>query len=171
MDIFRRGRDSLRAARGTLAVENDHELVWRTIEKVFAELRTPYEPDSRLWRLSPGLRGVYALDWVRKEVGNGGFDQYMTNSTGYLTPEAIEGAELIGAPEYAEILRRASGLLPSPFPRDRDERTDLINAQPEESEALFEELDNEFMTLLEGERDLTGIMASYIRSHPDEFFA
>lgn len=91
----------------------DADVVWLAIERIFTELRTPYDPDDRLYDLTPGQRAVYALDWVRKEVSNGGFDQLFGNSTGYLTPEAIEGAAHIGAGDYEDILRRAAAIFPN----------------------------------------------------------
>ncbi len=145
-------------------------MVWRAIERIFTEFRTPYDPDERLAELTPGQRAVYALDWVRKEVGNGGFDQLFGNSTGYLTPEAIEGAAYIGALDYVDVLRRAAAIFPNGVvPRDRDERTDLID--PEEHGPLLDRLDDEFFALLENpERNLTRLMAIYMARHPTEFF-
>lgn len=44
----------------------DDEVVWLAIERIFTELATPYEPDARLYELTPGQRAVYSLDWVRR---------------------------------------------------------------------------------------------------------
>lgn len=149
----------------------DDEVVWYAIERIFTELSTPYEPDGRLHDLTPGQRAVYALDWIRKEVGNGGFDQLFGNSTGYLTPEAIEGADYLGADDYSAILRRAAAIFPNGVvPRDRDERTDHIDTDPTYGEAL-ESLDEEFLALLaDPTRNLTRLMASFMATHLDEFF-
>lgn len=149
----------------------DDEVVWYAIERIFAELNTPYEPDPRLMDLTPGQRAVYALDWIRKEIGNGGFDQLFGNSTGYLTPEAIEGADYIGAADYSMILRQAAAIFPDGIvPRDRDDRTEIIDADPRIG-AVLETLDDEFLALLEDpERDLTRVMAIFMATHLDEFF-
>lgn len=148
----------------------DADVVWLAIERIFTELRTPYDPDDRLYDLTPGQRAVYALDWVRKEVSNGGFDQLFGNSTGYLTPEAIEGAAHIGAGDYEDILRRAAAIFPNGVvPRDRDERTDLIDV--DQHGDLLQQLDEEFFTLLDDpDRNLTYLMAVFMATHKDEFF-
>ena len=149
---------------------DDADVVWLAIERIFTELRTPYEPDPRLHNLTPGQRAVYALDWVRKEVSNGGFDQLFGNSTGYLTPEAVEGAEYIGATDYAAVIRRAAAIFPGGVvPRDRDERTDLID--PDRDGPILEAADEEFDALLDDpERNLTRLMAIFIATHKKEFF-
>jgi hypothetical protein len=148
----------------------DDEVVWRAIERIFTEMRTPYEPDERLADLTHGQRAVYSLDWIRKEVANGGFDQLFGNSTGFLTPEATEGADYIGATDYADILRRAAAIFPGGVvPRDRDARTDFIDSG--DYLELFERLDEAFFALLDDpERNLTTLMAIYMAKHKDEFF-
>jgi hypothetical protein len=148
----------------------DDEVVWRAIERIFTEFRTPYEPDERLADLTDGQRAVYALDWIRKEVSNGGFDQLFGNSTGFLTPEAIEGADYIGATEYADVLRRAAAVFPGGMvPRDRDDRTDFLDSG--DHGEVLERLDDEFFALLDDpERNLTTLMAIYMATHKDEFF-
>lgn len=150
----------------------DDEVVWRAIEQIFTELRTPYEPDERLFELTPGQRAVYALDWVRKEVSNGGFDQLFGNSTGYLMPEALEGAEYIGATDYADVLRRAAAVFRGgEVPRDRDERTDVLDAEPARIGPVLEALDEEFYALLDDhERNLTRLMAIFIAENAEQFF-
>lgn len=149
---------------------SDAEVVWLAIERIFTELRTPYDPDERLYDLTPGQRAVYALDWIRKEVSNGGFDQLLGNSTGYLTPEAIEGADYIGADDYASLLRRAAAIFPGGVvPRDDDERTALIDS--DDHIVLLERLDEEFFALLDDpERNLTRLMAIFMATHKDDFF-
>lgn len=115
---------------------------------------------------------MYALDWIRKEVSNGGFDQLFGNSTGYLTPEAIEGAEYIGATDYADILRRAAAVFPGgTVPRDRGERTDVLDADPDRTGPVLEALDDEFYALLEDrDHNLTRLMAIFMAKNPDQFF-
>ncbi len=150
----------------------DDEVVWYAIEKIFTELRTPNEPDDRLAGLTAGQRAVFALDWVRKEVGNGGFDQLFGNSTGCLTPEALEGAKRIGADDYADVFQRAANVFPSGVvPRDGDQRTDHLDSAPVTYGPILEALDDEFFALLEDpDRTLTRLVAIHIARHLNEFF-
>jgi hypothetical protein len=72
-------------SRDALTDPNDDEQVWwDVIERVFDELATPYQPDPRLERLTPGQRALYALHWTRSEVGNGGFTSTCTTRPGCL---------------------------------------------------------------------------------------
>jgi len=103
-----------RIARSDVADGADvAEVAWKVIEPMWGLLKTPYEPDERLQTVAtPGQRAFYALHWTISEVSNGGFHQYFYNSTGYLAPEAITGAELLGASEYANVIRRATSIFP-----------------------------------------------------------
>jgi hypothetical protein len=72
-----------RIRHDALTDPQDAEKVWwDVIARAFDELRTPYEPDQRFRLLTPGQRALYALLWARSEVDNGGFEQYLHNSTG-----------------------------------------------------------------------------------------
>jgi len=51
--------------------------------------------------------------WVG-EVNNGGFNQFLYNSTGNETAEIIQTLETIGARKLADIVKRA----PAKFPRE-----------------------------------------------------
>lgn len=57
--------------------------------------------------LPPGVRAVYATFLVDAEVNNGGFNQFFYNPHGVLAGVALAGYELLGAEEYAEIMRSA----------------------------------------------------------------
>lgn len=150
----------------------DDDLVWLAIERIFDALATPYEPDPRLHRLTPGQRAVYALDWIRKEVGNGGFDQLLENSTGSLLPEAIEGADRIGADDYAALLRRAAAIFPNgDVPRDHEERADFLDRDPDRHAEVLDALDDEFFDLIDNPtRNLTSLLAVFIAANDNDFF-
>ena len=145
---------------------------WAVIDRIWTELDTPYRPDRRLDDLTPGQRAIYALTWIRSEVQNGGFDQCFYNPTGFLLPEAVEGADLLGLPEWSQLLREAAAALETPFPRSRDRRQERLSEMPtSERDALaaFDdrlfELDDDPATSL----DLAS--RRYIDAHPEEFFA
>lgn len=94
------------------------------------------------------------------------------NSTGYLLPEAIEGAAYIAADDYASVLRRAAAIFANGVvPRDRDERTDFIDSSPDEHGEVIESLDDEFFGLLaDPARNLTRLMAIFMATHSGQFF-
>lgn len=144
---------------------------WAVIGRIWHELRTPYEPDDRLGKLTRGQRAIYALSWIRAEVSNGGFDQCFFNSTAFLLPEAIEGAELLGSPEWADLLREARDLFPPPFPLERERRQQLLDQMPESSRDAMQRLDDQLFALDEDPHtSLDELFRRYIEGHPEEFF-
>lgn len=141
------------------------------IERIWNELDTPYEPDERLSQLTAGQRAIYSLQWIFSEVCNGGFDQCLHNSTGYLLPEAIEGAKLLGTQQWAQVLVEASKLLGTPFPRDRVERQERLDELNSEQEARLRQLDEQLYEL-DGNPSTSfqSICRSYVDANPAEFF-
>jgi hypothetical protein len=57
-------------------------------------------------RGTKGQRAAYQLTILDDEVNNGGFQQYFDNASGSLS-EAISGARLVGAAEYARLMTEA----------------------------------------------------------------
>ena len=71
----------------------------------------------RSW--TKGLQMLWATQLVDDEVNNGGFNQYFFNSSGQFAIEAIEGFQLIGSQERADLVRRAVDQLFRDAPRLR----------------------------------------------------
>lgn len=77
---------------------------------------------------APDEAAFFALILVDAEIGNGGFWQLFTNSTGDLTEQAIAGAERFGLSEHARLLRDASAALYAEgIPLDHEERLRLYD--------------------------------------------
>lgn len=57
--------------------------------------------------LAAGVRAIYATFIVDAEVNNGGFNQFFYNPHGVLAGEALRGYELLGAEDYADVMRAA----------------------------------------------------------------
>ena len=149
------------------------EVAWKVIEPMWGVLKTPYESDDRLQTVAtPGQRAFYALHWTISEVSNGGFHQYFYNSTGYLAPEAITGAELLGASDYADVIRRATSIFPSEEAlRDLDQRQEILEQATDNQDAFLASLDDELYALLESPTQNPDVLfGPYIETHPEEFF-
>ena len=163
-----------RIARSDVANGADvAEVAWKVIEPMWNTLKTPYEPDERLQTVAtPGQCALYALHWTISEVSNGGFHQYFYNSTGYLAPEAIAGAELLGASEYANVIRRATSIFPSKEAlRDLDQRQQILEQATDEQIAFLASLDDALYALLESPKQSPDVFVGpYIEAHPEEFF-
>lgn len=109
-------------------------------------------------------RLVWAVLWTSAEICNGGLNQYFSNSTGMIWPEAIEGFEAIGRGDLADILRQAAARFPSPPARDRQLRW---KAMDEMDENALSDLTTRYY---EEEGDFYDELFVYIRSQPDAFY-
>lgn len=169
--IFRRKTQQTRADFKVDRSAVKRDVLDAIIDPIWFGLNTPYEPDPRLAELTPGQRALYALRWTEAEVGNGGFDQYFTNSTGYLLPEAQEGARTLGSLEWATLLDEARDIFGTDYPRDREERTARLEALGEDVQARLDDLDGRLYDLAYApERNLGALSRRYVEQHPEEFF-
>ncbi len=72
----------------------------------------------------------------------------MSNSTGVLAPEAVEGFREIGQLQIATLVESAMDLVGSPYPGDREERQGRLSQVPE---GALDALDQKFFALIESE--------------------
>ena len=84
--------------------------------------------------LSREEKGYLALWWLTGEVANGSFDQFFTNSSGNMLPEALMALEELGAIRTLKILRNAVAIFDSVggYSSDRNEREKRLDLLPEE---------------------------------------
>jgi len=149
---------------------DDAELAWVAIEPLWDAISFTggWRATSKVFRdASAGQIGLLSLDWCQKEVRNGGFAQFFENSTGMLTPEALQGFKMIGATSYAKLLREAISLLPG----RRAMRSRLCRYLQCRflSSARLDALESSFYDLLKSD-DLERYRGRYVRENPGEFF-
>jgi YD repeat-containing protein len=132
--------------------------------------RIDYDREAEeLARMTPGQRAVYALNATTDEINNGGFSQYYWNTAGNLSAEAIDGARLVAAKPYEQLLRSGEALFPDGrIPAERTRRQELVDSG-EVPEGKLNAL-NERWFEAEERKPLDDYLAAYIREHPDEFF-
>ncbi len=146
---------------------------WRLIEPLWYEVSI-YDGkevfDRDLAPYSRAQRLFLALFWYESEVCNGGHDQFLSNSTGVVWKDALEGLELLGLQSLADNLRRVADMFGGEIPFDRDEREEALQElydaaadDDDEFPDLFEENDDAFSSLD------SSVMDEYARSHPEEF--
>ena len=117
--------------------------------------------------LQPAERVAFCVDTLEREVNNGGFSQFFTNSSGDTALETLEALQTIGAPQAAELLRQALAVFPGSRPsRDRDERTEFIDALDDATQARLGDLDGRFY---EYPDDLTALMRKYVQANRSGF--
>ena len=118
--------------------------------------------------LPPGVRAIYATWLVDAEVNNGGFNQYFFNSSGRYSGEALAGYELLGAEEYAAVMRSAIAT----FEVDRQRLEPYYRAHTLESfsesygHTDLGEVDQRYYAL--GDRIYLA-WAVFVQAHPDAF--
>jgi hypothetical protein len=72
---------------------------WIAIEKLWDQINIYDGPDTFLSTSSAAGQPaalLYAAHFAESEICNGGFKQQFSNSTGILSPEAVQGFQLIG---------------------------------------------------------------------------
>lgn len=115
---------------------------------------------ERMSALTPEEKTVYIVDSFRAEINNGGFDQYLYNSSGALAGELLSSLSAIGADRTAGIFRPMLERLPCPIPQDHEERDRLLN------EALTEDILEAFSLcerrFYESPDDLEALLYRYI---------
>ena len=100
---------------------------------------------ERLSALSPEERTTYAVDAFQREVSNGGFEQYLCNSSGALAGELLDALRAVGAERVAEIYRPALAVYPGGWPADEEERRALLDeALTERVSDLVDQCDERF---------------------------
>jgi hypothetical protein len=158
-----------RIDREDVAGQPPAEAAWCAIEGIYDEPKTPYEPDARFDSLTEGQRALYVLHWVQSEVRNGGFEQMYANSAGRFAALAPGAANVIGAPQYADLFARANALFPTDVPEDQNARramlAELIARRGDDVEAL----EDEFFDLLD-QADIYDQMGRFVFKRPADFF-
>jgi hypothetical protein len=100
---------------------------------------------ENLEKLSEPQKIFYFNQMLEREVNNGGFDLYFTNSSGQYSQETVESLKSIGAKKTADILLRAID---------------------DNSEETLQQLDNDFFQYQD---DLNTLNIEYIRKNKSEF--
>ena len=87
-------------------IQTRFDQIMSEIDKIMGGESWAYEEALRTLRgHPPGYRRVFCMWTSDHEIDNGGFSQYYGNGIGYMTMNAIEGYERIGAPQMGQILK------------------------------------------------------------------
>src|SRR5207249_1396990 len=116
----------------------------------------PYRFLEDFQKVKRAAGNLFAAQWCYTEVCNGGFEQFFGNSTGVLAPEAAAGFRAIGAVPLARIVKEAMSKLGDPYPRDREERNEILMPllyKDERPIKPFEEIEERFYAWLHKEPD------------------
>ncbi|MBN1181927.1 MAG: DMP19 family protein [Bacteroidales bacterium] len=95
------------------------------------------------------------------EVDNGGFDQWLFNSSGDWALETITSLQRVGAAETLKMVKKVVSYFPGGTPpKDINKRRELIESMPQDISDAWSELDDQFYNCGE---DLENLLADYIQ--------
>lgn len=82
---------------------------------------------EHLERLSAEEQVFYICNLLEEEVNNGGFDQFLYNSSGDYAYRVVECMHTIGAHNIAEICHTAFSAFGKPIPKNRSKREKFLD--------------------------------------------
>ena len=104
---------------------------------------------------------------MESEVNNGGFSQYFFNSSNESAGFVAEALETVGAPNTADICRRAiEAGFPAGLPNSKQAIRSAAVDFSDEVLGKLEQLDQEFYSY---PHNLTDLLFNYVSMHPEEF--
>jgi ribosomal protein L7/L12 len=141
----------------------------RTVDAVLNRIGTRFSGPHNIDALTCGERLVLEVTAMMGEVLNGGFHQYLWNSSGDGAEITRQFLKAVGSTITSSLMERVSAFFPNGcVPENREERQALLEkfeeANPEVD--LFVEEDREFYR---EEENLYTLMVKYIVDHREEF--
>jgi len=161
------GLKSVRPERRDVFSNNDPD--GSVTNAVLNRIGSRFSGPHNIETLTHGERLVLELNALMGEVLNGGFHQYLWNSSGDFAEKTRSMLREIGAPSTAALLDRVAGAFPDGrIPEEREDRCrlieDLENGNPEVD--LFADEDRVFY---QSEENLNRLLVEYIVNHREEF--
>ncbi len=121
---------------------------------------------DELENLTEPQKQFYFIQNLEREVNNGGFEQYFSNSSGDNAHETILALVSIGALKTVNILQQAINEFPDhKVPVDRDKRQEMMEHM-ENAEAVWDILDQRFFKY---DDDLNTLNIQYVERNKDLF--
>lgn len=132
--------------------------VWESVD-----IDGDYESyQSDLSKFTTEQKHIFAIQWYVAETWNGGHYQFLTNSTGIVWKDAIEGLHAIGADDMAINLQKACDRLGPAISFNREEREKVVDALDYD----FKDEDDKFYQYAD---DLESLEMDYIKVHAQAF--
>lgn len=119
--------------------------------------------EESLQGFSKQQRHLFAIQWYRAEVCNGGHDQFFFNSTGIVWRDALEGLKAIELDAMAAVLTEASKRMGGASQVREERQAYLKKHEPD-----FGDLDDAFYDI-DNEGKLDEAMLKYARKTPTAF--
>jgi hypothetical protein len=127
--------------------------------------RTDY--GDHLERLSAEEQVFYICNLLMEEVNNGGFDQFLYNSSGDHAYRVEDCLRIIGANKTADICHTAFSAFGKPIPQNRDKRQKFLEKmESDEISDILSRCDDQFY---EYPDPLEGLCYRYIVANKSKF--
>ena len=112
-------------------------------------------------------RFLLAMHWLGAEVANGGFQQFLSNSTGIVWEDAYKGYQAIGSEKLAYLIEELIKICGRDIPFDREERGNILDSFSQEKLAEIDALTNLYYEIEEPEwRKVT----LWVKANSEKFF-
>ncbi len=177
MSIMNRFRNFFASKPNNQAEENDPtielEEIWKLTDKtdfliaINERLNARSSFGEHLERLSAEEQVFYICNLLEEEVNNGGFDQFLYNSSGNFAHRVEECLRIIGANKTADICRTAFAAFGKPIPQDRNKREKFLDKMgSDEIDDILSDCDDQFY---EYPDPLEELFYQYIVAHKVHF--
>ena len=118
-------------------------------------------------RFSNAEKTIYIIYQLEAEVNNGGFDQFLFNSSGDFANETAAALRSIGAEQAAAICDRAFSAFAQPIPEDRTEREAFLDdAITDEIDDILSQCATDFYAYPD---NLTELCYDFVMTHREQF--
>jgi hypothetical protein len=127
--------------------------------------------------LNPAARTIYLVVRFDGEVVNGGFGQFLDNSSGDHATETLEALRRVGAELSAELLEKALTAFPdSVAPASQRQRYELLSAFGARQPGFFDHLDEVYYGSVDAlgsdrREDLHELLGAFMRANATEGIA
>lgn len=148
----------------------DYNLEQTIVDGIRSKMDSQFSNEAHIVRnLSKGQRAIYVSSILESEVSNGGFNQFYFNSSGQFADLTEDAFSTIGAPQYADLVRRAN-LIYDSIKGDLKKYDDgtIENFSKSYDNSPLNALDSIFYALNRKE-PLHKIKIKYIRNNIQEF--
>ena len=146
-----------------------HDAETQTMCAIVDRIATRFGGQNDFNQLNYGEKLVFEIVSMVGEVLNGGFHQYLFNSTGESAEDVKAYLKEIGATFTLELMDRVSSIFPEDVvPPNRDERNHIMMKVEDENPEieLFEEEDAKFY---HSKENLDRLLIEYIMRHREDF--
>lgn len=118
-------------------------------------------------KLSDEEKVIVYIEELEREVNNGGFSQFFSNSSGDYTEEVIQSLRKIDSVKFLRLVESAKSQFPNSFvPVGRAERQQILEEIENNASETWDRLDSEFYQY---EEDIYALMIGYIERNVEKF--